>query len=86
MSVPTDIHFPVHHATPRWHSAVRERLTNVLRRLADSPLDSTVIRAAPAPAAARTPTARARSGSAPHAHWRPVTSPHGRRHLEATWH
>ncbi|MFD9822358.1 hypothetical protein [Streptomyces violascens] len=86
MSVLTAIHFPVHHATPRRRSAVRERLANVLRRLADSRLDSTVIRAAPAPAATRTRTAHARSGSAPHAHWHPVTGPDGRRRLEATWH
>ncbi|MFE9574120.1 hypothetical protein ACFYMW_37300 [Streptomyces sp. NPDC006692] len=86
MSVLTAIHFPVHHATPRKRGAVRERLADVLRRLADSPLDSTVIRAAPGPGVARTPTARARSGSAPHAHWHPVTGPDGRRQLEATWH
>ncbi|QCX82705.1 hypothetical protein C9F11_45745 (plasmid) [Streptomyces sp. YIM 121038] len=83
MSALTAIHFPVHRATPRKHGAVRERLTSVLRRLADSPLD---IRAAPGPAAARTPSARAQSSTAPHAHWHPVTGPDGRRHLEATWH
>ncbi|KOU38046.1 hypothetical protein [Streptomyces sp. WM6378] len=86
MSVLTAIHFPVRHATPRKHGAVRARLTSILRRLADSPLDSTVIRAAPGPAAVRTTTGRARSGSAPHAHWHPATGPDGRRHLEATWH
>ncbi|WP_438295990.1 hypothetical protein [Streptomyces sp. HUAS TT7] len=86
MSVLTAIHFPVHRATPRKHGRLRELFSSILRRLADSPLDSTVIRAAPGPAAARTPSARARSGSAPHAHWHPVTGSDGRRHLEATWH
>ncbi|MFJ8314160.1 MULTISPECIES: hypothetical protein [unclassified Streptomyces] len=86
MSVLTAIHFPVHHTTPRKRGVLRERIAGVLRRLADSPVDSTVIRAAPGPASARTPSARARSGSTPHAHWHPVTGPDGRRHLEATWH
>ncbi|MFD7020951.1 hypothetical protein [Streptomyces sp. NPDC059928] len=63
MPVLTAIHFPVHHATPRKHGAIRERLTNVLRRLADSPLDSTVIRAAPVSAVAI--TERATSGWQP---------------------
>lgn len=85
MSVLSALRFPVHHATPRERGQLRERIGSVLLRLADSPLDSTVIRTAPAPAA-RMPSARARSGRAVHAHWKPVTSPDGRHHLEATWH
>ncbi|RLU81767.1 hypothetical protein CTZ27_31655 [Streptomyces griseocarneus] len=64
---------------------VRDAVAAFARRIADSPLDSTVLRAAPAPA----PVSRAVRDdrhACPHAHWRMVTDPEGRRHLEAAWH
>ncbi|MCB5911502.1 hypothetical protein [Streptomyces pinistramenti] len=88
MSVLTARHIPlVGRPSAHKRGAVRATLAQVLHRLADSPLDSTVIRTVPAPAAARTPSARAERGPAPlHAHWHTVTGPDGRSHLEATWH
>ncbi|MFJ8390726.1 hypothetical protein ACIQ9Q_40840 [Streptomyces sp. NPDC094438] len=86
MSVLTAIHIPlVGHAPARNRGAVRARFAHIWHRLADSPLDSTVLRALPGPAIARTPPERARHAG-PHAHWHTVAGPDGRRHLEATWH
>ncbi|WP_406503045.1 hypothetical protein [Streptomyces sp. NBC_00212] len=86
MSLLTAIHIPlISHAPARKPGVMQARLAHILRRLADSPMDSTVLHALPAPAATRTPSARARHVG-PHAHWHTVTGPDGRRHLEATWH
>ncbi|MEU2872019.1 hypothetical protein ABZ769_22865 [Streptomyces olivoreticuli] len=63
----------------------RAFLITAARRIADSPLDSTVLRtlpgATPAPGAAGTDRP-----VRPHAHWHTVTGPDGRPHLEAFWH
>ncbi|MGW1073517.1 hypothetical protein [Streptomyces sp. NPDC002537] len=60
-------------------------LVSAARRIADSPLESSIVRAVPATApAAGTPAAD--RPVRPHAHWRAVTGPGGRRHLEAAWH
>ncbi|MFE3526314.1 hypothetical protein ACFXOD_32780 [Streptomyces sp. NPDC059161] len=68
MSVLTAIHIPfIGHTPARTRGAVRARLAHILRRLADSPTDSTVIRALPGPTATRTPSVRARHAG-PHAH------------------
>ncbi|MEV5508626.1 hypothetical protein [Streptomyces orinoci] len=90
MSVLTVLHTRIH--TRREHRAATRRpgtlrgfAAKVVRRIADSPLDSTVLRAAsaPAPATWGVPDEQAER---PHAHWRMVTGPDGRRHLEAAWH
>ncbi|MFF3157952.1 hypothetical protein [Streptomyces sp. NPDC057910] len=86
MSLLTAIHIPlIGHAPARKPGAIQARFAHILRRLADSPMDSTVIRALPGPTAARTPSARTRHAG-PHAHWHTVTGPDGHNHLEATWH
>lgn len=83
MSVLTAIHTR-HRSTSR-HGAVLAFLAEAVRRIADSPLDSAVLRAAPLTAPA--PRAAARhQPERPHAHWHMVTGPDGRRHLEAFWH
>lgn len=82
----TVIHFPLLGHTPAHkRDAVRAWFAHILRQLADSPTDSTVIRALPRPAATRTPLAHAQHVG-PHAHGHTVTGSDGRRHLEATWH
>ncbi|MGC0417261.1 hypothetical protein [Embleya sp. AB8] len=70
--------------TTRERGAMRRRLAHILRRLADSPLDSPVLRALPGATSAHTPSARAHADR-PHAHWHTVTDATGRRRLEATW-
>ncbi|WP_369393158.1 hypothetical protein AB5J72_40590 [Streptomyces sp. CG1] len=86
MSVLTAIHIPlVGHAPAHKRGAVRAWFAHILRRLADSPMDSTVIRALPGPADTRTPLARAQHAR-PHARRHTVSGSDGRRHLEATWH
>ncbi|MGA5130073.1 hypothetical protein ACPCTO_09740 [Streptomyces olivoreticuli] len=83
MSVLTAIH--TRHCSTRRHGTVLAFLATAVRRIADSPLDSTVLRAAPVTA----PTPRAAAHDQPerpHAHWHMVTGPDGRRHLEAVWH
>ncbi|MFG2147172.1 hypothetical protein ACGFRG_23675 [Streptomyces sp. NPDC048696] len=59
--------------------------TRVLRRLAASPLDQSVLRAA-APHTPPPQRAWASAPARPHAHWRTVTAPDGHRHLESHWH
>ncbi|MFF2809686.1 hypothetical protein ACFVT2_21440 [Streptomyces sp. NPDC058000] len=87
MSVLTTFHVPfIGHHPARKLGAVRPVLARVLHRLADSPLDSTAIRVAPGPAAARVPTPAERGPARPHAHWHTVNGPDGRSRLEATWH
>lgn len=57
-------------------------LTAVVRRLAASPLDSTVLHAVGAPSAA---PAGGRTGGL-RARWRTTAAPDGTTRLEATWH
>ncbi|MCC3770761.1 hypothetical protein [Streptomyces sp. UNOC14_S4] len=64
---------------------LRDAVATFARRIADSPLDSTVLRVAPAPAPVFRPVPDDRPAR-PHARWRMVTGPDGRRHLEAAWH
>ncbi|MFJ9691616.1 hypothetical protein [Kitasatospora sp. NPDC101183] len=60
---------------------LRAALAALGRRLAESPLDSPVLKTVPAPAAP--PVGR----PAPlRARWRPVTGADGRTRLEASWH
>ncbi|MBD0748077.1 hypothetical protein [Streptomyces sp. CBMA152] len=60
-------------------------VTQVARRLADSPLDQSVLHTAAThtPAPLRT---GAYTSARPHAHWHTVTTPDGHRRLEAHWH
>ncbi|SHM93409.1 hypothetical protein SAMN05216268_116145 [Streptomyces yunnanensis] len=86
MSVFTAVH--IHRPSTRsWHTgrAVLGFLSAVARRIADSPLDSTVLRTFPSQASPARATGRERP-TRPHAHWHTVTGPDGRPHLEATWH
>ncbi|WP_055495777.1 hypothetical protein [Streptomyces sp. TP-A0356] len=79
-------HHGVRHTTSvRPVGALLSFFTRVVRRLADSPLDHTVLHAAPA----RTSTPLRAAGfgpGRPHAHWHTVTGPDGHRRLEARWH
>ncbi|MFF2613194.1 hypothetical protein DR950_34810 [Kitasatospora xanthocidica] len=68
---------------------LRSTLAAVGRRLAASPLDNSVLRAAPAPAAGPAgggggPAAAGTGGL--RARWRTVPAPDGTARLEATWH
>ncbi|MFC9741934.1 hypothetical protein ACFVKC_28955 [Streptomyces noursei] len=86
MSVFTTVH--IHRPALRrgnTRRVVRDLLSAVLRRIADSPLDSTVVRTLPRPASATGATGRERPTGL-HAHWHTVTGPDGRPRLEATWH
>ncbi|MFD0260386.1 hypothetical protein ACFVH7_19195 [Kitasatospora indigofera] len=70
--------------SPRAHGPARLFLGGVLRQLADSPLDNTVLQALGTPSAAggdgpRRPFVPLR------ARWRPVVGADGRRRLEARW-
>ncbi|MFJ9448481.1 hypothetical protein ACIRRH_42795 [Kitasatospora sp. NPDC101235] len=78
---------------PARPSTDRGRLRSVLaavgRRLAASPLDSSVLRAAPAPAAGPAGAGNGPAGAGAgglRARWRTVATPAGTTRLEATWH
>ncbi|MGW1174950.1 hypothetical protein ACWD4P_14645 [Kitasatospora sp. NPDC002543] len=71
---------PTHPSTDR--GRLRSTLAALGRRLAASPLDNSVLRAAPAAAAG--PAGGGRGGL--RAHWRTVTAPDGATRLEAVWH
>ncbi|MBC9715063.1 hypothetical protein H9Y04_21155 [Streptomyces sp. TRM66268-LWL] len=58
--------------------AWRRALARVIARLADAPLEQSVVRSAPA--------ATRRGFGKPHAHWHTVTGADGRPHLVAEWH
>ncbi|MEV4613222.1 hypothetical protein AB0K43_11560 [Kitasatospora sp. NPDC049258] len=86
MAVLGAFHTHAPRASARAHGSALARLTAVLRRLADSPLDSPVLLAIGGPAAGagdaegpRRRTVRMR------ADWRTVTGPDGTRRLEARW-
>ncbi|MFI2606511.1 hypothetical protein [Kitasatospora sp. NPDC018619] len=64
---------------------LRSALAAVGRRLAASPLDHPVLRAAPAPAAGPAGGGGAGGGRL-RARWRAVTAPDGTTRLEAAWH
>ncbi|MDH6108543.1 hypothetical protein P3T36_007713 [Kitasatospora sp. MAP12-15] len=63
---------------------VRSALSAVVQRLADSPLDSTVLQALGGTAASRTVRPAGRTVRM-RASWRTVTAADGTRHLEAHW-
>ncbi|MFE3646703.1 hypothetical protein ACFXO2_02455 [Streptomyces sp. NPDC059152] len=60
-------------------------LATAARRIADSPLDSTVLHTVPGPAHVPESTTEERP-ALPHAHWHAVPDSQGRRRLEAHWH
>ncbi|MFB8204160.1 hypothetical protein [Kitasatospora purpeofusca] len=74
---------PLHSGTRAWESA-GSTLAAVLRRLAASPLDSTVLQAVGV-ASGSGPAGAARRGGGLSATWRPVVAPDGTRRLEARW-
>ncbi|WP_159394370.1 hypothetical protein [Streptomyces sp. NRRL S-495] len=74
---------PLHPGTRAWESA-GSTLAAIVRRLADSPLDSTVLQAVGGASASGSAGA-ARRGGGPSATWRPVVAPDGTRRLEARW-
>ncbi|MEU8579368.1 hypothetical protein [Streptomyces abikoensis] len=84
---PVHTHFTFTHrrGTGRVFLTFLTFLATVARRIADSPLDSTVLRTLPGATPAPRPAADERAVR-PHAHWHAVTGPDGRRHLEAVWH
>ncbi|MFE4974144.1 hypothetical protein ACFRAR_18795 [Kitasatospora sp. NPDC056651] len=67
---------------------LRSTLAAVGRRLAASPLDSTVLRAGPADGTANGTAdgTVGRGAGGLRARWRTVTAPDGTTRLEATWH
>ncbi|MCX5208165.1 hypothetical protein OG689_02375 [Kitasatospora sp. NBC_00240] len=84
MTVPGTFHLRTPVRSTRAHGPSRVFLTALLRRLADSPLDNTVLQAlgGPSPAGGDSP----RRPPVPlQASWRPVVSADGRRRLEARW-
>ncbi|MEV7931067.1 MULTISPECIES: hypothetical protein [unclassified Kitasatospora] len=64
--------------------SVAATLSAIVRRLADSPLDNSVLQAVGAPTASRGAGA-ARRTVRMRASWRAVTTPDGTRRLEARW-
>lgn len=78
---------PTHPSTDR--GRLRSTLAAVGRRLAGSPLDSTVLRAVPTPAAGPAGRGDGPAGAGTgglRARWRATTAPDGTTRLEATWH
>ncbi|MFJ3218006.1 hypothetical protein ACIPLC_19035 [Kitasatospora sp. NPDC086801] len=64
--------------------SVAATLSAIVRRLADSPLDSSVLQAVGAPTASGG-TGAAHRAVRMRASWRTATAPDGSRHLEAHW-
>ncbi|MDH6574736.1 hypothetical protein [Kitasatospora sp. MAP5-34] len=62
----------------------RALLTAILRRLADCPLDSTVLQALGSPSATRSPATGCRTVQM-HATWQTIIGPDGASRLEARW-
>ncbi|WP_405008132.1 hypothetical protein OHV13_32235 [Kitasatospora purpeofusca] len=74
---------PLHSGIHAWEFA-GSALAAIVRRLADSPLDSTVLQAVGGASASGRVDA-ARRGGGLSATWRPVVAPDGTRRLEARW-
>ncbi|WP_051742716.1 hypothetical protein [Kitasatospora sp. MBT66] len=74
---------PLHSGT-RARESAGATLAAVVRRLADSPLDSSVLQAVGG-ASASGPAGAARRGGGLSATWRTVAAPDGTRRLEARW-
>ncbi|MFB8240452.1 hypothetical protein ACFC58_28310 [Kitasatospora purpeofusca] len=74
---------PLHSGT-RARESAGASLAAIVRRLADSPLDSTVLQAVGGASASGAVGAAHRGGGLS-ATWRPVVAPDGTRRLEARW-
>jgi hypothetical protein len=81
MSVLSALHTP--YATTQSRNALRAFLVDAIRRIADSPLDNSVMQALPTQEIHEVIGDRTHR---PHAQWHTTSGPDGARHLTATWH